>query len=330
VLGPGLHTLLIHSVLGSIQKGVPPQSHHGVIVLFHLKNFLSFREVELELGNVTLLIGNDDSGVLELGRAIIAMNTASLIKDPYLAFLRLFGTSPLELSNSLSIVLDSIKLLFNDEKIEFEIGTPRWSHTVFMPSDRVGITRLLINVLEASTPTSYITLENVIEHVYSPIRFFLNTIIPPYEVAPTSERCFELLVEKLKTLKEKIGTAKTIHSSELDNKLMELALEASKEHDVIYIEDPGVFKPVRKAKETTQDFLRKALEKKVDVIIITYRSAPLYALSGLVERGEVSPSQVKAYHVYKEGDESRVTTLTIEEGVGILPEDMKFIVEIMP
>jgi hypothetical protein len=216
------------------------------------------------------------------------------------------------------------------DEMVFKRGEPKWSHVAFLPAERVGIVKLLLNILESKSPTSLITIENIIEHMFAPVRFFLNSVIPPFEIAFTQEECFSILLDKLEKLRELVGEHKTIMNSEIDKRLIEKVINDMGAGDLLYIEDPGVFKPVKKAKNSTQEIIKKTLSKGGDVVIVTYRSAPLYAINGLLEKGELAPEDVRAYHFRSKDGKRIAKELFVEEDVGILPEDMEFMVEVTP
>ncbi|UXD22074.1 hypothetical protein IPA_01370 [Ignicoccus pacificus DSM 13166] len=299
--------------------------------VFRIKGALAFEELEIELSKVNLFIGSDDSGVFEVGRSIVALNLASQIKDPYLAFLRLFGTKPYSImDNNSSILLNDISLELDDQKMSFIVGKPIWLRTAFLPSERVGILKTLLNLLRVRSPSSLIAMESLIEYTWAPVRFFLNSIVPPYHIAETQEECFELLLNKLEKLSNLIEDPRTIRNSPIDEKLLSKVVNDLEKDDLLYIEDPGVFKPVKKAKEYVQSLIRKVIDKGAHIILVSYRSAPLYAISGLVEKEELSAAEVRAYHFTTKRGRREAKSLPVEEGIGILPEDLEFMVEVTP
>lgn len=278
---------------------------------------------DVEIEKVTVLIGSEDAGTLNVGRLVAGLIGASKCKDPYQMFKRTLGKSIPELFRGQGYVrLDDIELRIGENEISFKGPDININKVHFVPAMRTIYLRTLVKLDKLPFDPTLITTF-LAEVVPEPFRIFVVDLIKGYicdviRKTYVSREDIENIIDRLR-LNDDVPSTKDV-----DLALLNYYKQTIEENDLIVVEEPSIFKTLNETIKEVQEAVRHFYSKGAYTLIETSRLATVYAINQLVSNGELPAEEVRAYYV----KEDKISELEVAEGVGIVLEKVSFIADV--
>ncbi len=291
---------------------------------FSFEGFVAPKSGSLKLKRITVIVGSESSGTLNVGRLLLALVGASRCKDPYVMFKRALGKGVADLFPSKGYAkLESVEVKRLDDGLEFRRGELPITQARILPASRTMWVKSMVKLLEIPFDLSLI-VSLLVEVVPEPIRLFLNDLMGK-DMCEVGKMTF-VSRKDLEEVLGKLGLNNELNltMNGIDKALIKYYKDLLNNGEMLIFEEPGVFKTLKEAIEEVMNVVKTFYDKGVYILIETSRMGTIYAINNLVSNGAIKAEDVSAYHV-KEGT---LEELEVVEGLGISLEGLKFAADI--
>ncbi len=291
---------------------------------FSFEGFIAPRSGSLKLKRVTVVVGSESNGTLNVGRLLLALVGANRCKDPYVMFKRALGKGVPDLFPEGGYAkLEGVEIKRLDGGFEFRRGEIPISQARILPAFRTICVRTIAKLLELPFDLTLVA-SILVEIVPEPVRLFLNDLLGK-DMCDVEKMTF-VTRNDLEDVLKKLGLEddSDLTANGIDEALLKYYGSLVNTRDLLIFEEPAIFKTLKEAIEEVMNAINTFYTKGAYILIETSRMGTIYAINNLVSDGVIKAEDVSAYHVTREGLEE----LEVVEGLGISLEGLKFAVDI--
>ena len=286
---------------------------------FTFDGFIAPKSGSLDINKITVIIGSESKGTLNIGRLLAALVGTNVCKDPYMMFKRGLGKGIPELFAEKGFAkFEGVEVKKLNESLEIKRGEVPLKQVRMVPASRFFCIKGMAKVAELPFDLSFIA-SFLAEIVLEPVKFFINDLLG--NDMCKVEKLSYVTREDLKRIFSRLGLDKDgdLTVDDVDNALFKYYSNIINRDELIVFEEPSVFKTLREAVDEMKNAIMSFYSKGAYVLIETTRMATIYAVNNLVSSGKIKAEDISAYHVVDGGIEE----LEIVEDVGITLGEMK-------